>query len=199
MFIALAGQANAGKSCLANYLCKAIPSLHPKFHNTTWHTGAFAKKVKDIFCDTFGVDHEFVEKWKRIDTPPPGFDKTVRESLIFIGDGFRSMYSGVWIDNLLRTDKNLIVADGRYLNEMIAIRKKSGFNALIFRPGYENEIQSKSEQELRPFTRELKEGIVNDPEIPIDIFVINNGSERYFHAKAAEMFRELFLLKFKNE
>ena len=77
--VGVGGQMQNGKDTIADY-------LHDVF---SWERNAFAAGVKKVFCDTFGVDEAFIEKWKVIPEPPTGFLKTVRQSLQFIGDGFR--------------------------------------------------------------------------------------------------------------
>jgi hypothetical protein len=85
--IGVAGQAQMGKDTLADRLCEKLNAAggagvnddHPAEH-LHWTRGAFAANVKKVFCDTFDVDMDFVEKWKVIPEPPPGFDMTVQAS-----------------------------------------------------------------------------------------------------------------------
>ena len=116
-----------------------------------WRETAFANAVKDIFCNTFGVSREFVEKWKRIDEPPPNFLMSVRKCLQFIGMGFRSIRQNVWIDLALK--EKSVITDGRFLNEAKAVAQKGGINILVWRPGFENDDPNPSEAELLPYVK----------------------------------------------
>ena len=91
--IGVAGQAQMGKDTLADRLCV---ELNKK--NKQWSRSAFANAVKQIFCKSFDVDLEFIEKWKGVSENPPGFDMNVRQALQFIGDGFRKIKSEIWLD-----------------------------------------------------------------------------------------------------
>jgi hypothetical protein len=191
MTIGLAGQLACGKDTAADYLCD---KLNLTGENGHWIRKGFAHAVKKVFMDTFGVDWEFVEKWKRIQEPPPGFIKNVRESLIFIGDGFRKMQPNIWIELAFRDQRyNQIISDVRYVNETTTIRDQGGLSILMWRPGHENELQNDSEQQLMPFVNMLKkmkpvtEGVLDNPEIPFDMFIINDGSVEDLYAKIDEL------------
>src|ERR1700722_11738123 len=95
--VLFSGQHSSGKTTAANYLVKKLRERGGK----QWQVAGFATGVKKIFMETFNVDADFVEKWKRIPYPPPGFLKPVRDSLIFIGDGFRQIQENVWINQAL--------------------------------------------------------------------------------------------------
>lgn len=145
--------------------------------------------------DTFNADWEFVEKWKRISDPPPGFKKNVRDCLIFIGDGFRQMQPKIWIDLAFRDMRyHQIISDVRYLNEVTRIHEEGGLNVLMWRPGHENDIQNDSEQQLMPFVNTLRaikpipEGVL-DPAlgIPFDIFLINDSTIEELYVKVNEI------------
>jgi hypothetical protein len=185
------GQMASGKTISAEYFCQKINELN---NSTKWKCNGFASSVKKIFSECFQVDLEFIETWKRISQLPYGFLKNVRDSLIYIGDGFRQIKSDVWIDLLFRnnSDANLAIADGRYLQEARAVRKREGLNVLLYRPGFENDIQNDSEQQVVPYIKTLlsmqpvPEGRIPQefPDIPFDFFVINNGT-------IADLFRKI--------
>jgi hypothetical protein len=116
-----------------------------------WQRSAFASAVKETFQDTFGVDRNFIEQWKRDPNSPPGFLKNIRQSLQFIGDGFRQIKDGIWIEIALRDEtKNLIISDSRYINEARAIKKKGGFMLVLYRPGFMNDDPNPSESQIKP-------------------------------------------------
>jgi hypothetical protein len=178
--IGCAGQLRNGKDVTADYLAIKLG----------WGRGAFASNVKNIFCEAFGVDLEFIEKWKTIPQPPPGFNKPVRQALQFIGDGFRSIKDAVWIENLLKTSaESLIISDIRYKNELLKVKELGGKNILIYRPGFLNDDPNPSESVMKEFVinflQNKKEGLVKskgDFEL-IDFFLINDGTLDDFYIK----------------
>lgn len=89
--IGVASQAQHGKDTLADRLCERLNSQS----QSNWQRRAFAANVKRVFCETFGVDSAFVEKWKVRSDVPPGFDMPVRQALQFIGDGFRQIMGSI--------------------------------------------------------------------------------------------------------
>jgi hypothetical protein len=182
--VALAGQLGSGKSALAEYLDRRLNFLTGE----SWVQNGFAIPVKQIFCEAFGVDNAFIERWKRIDEPPPGFDLPVRQCLILIGDGFRQMKSRVWIEHAFRNQTaHQVIFDCRYLNEATTVRELGGVSVLLWRPGHENDLPNASEQQLVPLVRELAaarvDGPVGDPNVPFDLFLVNDGSLTDLHAK----------------
>ena len=189
--VGIAGQLAAGKDCAADHLCDKLNLTGEHGH---WIRKGFAHAVKKVFMDTFQVDWEFIEKWKRIQEPPPGFIKNVRESLIFIGDGFRKMQPNIWIELAFRDQRyNQIISDVRYTNETAHIRDKGGLSILMWRPGHENTLDNDSEQQLMPFVNMLKkmkpvpEGLLDLQEIPFDMFIINDGTVEDLYAKMDEL------------
>jgi hypothetical protein len=149
---------------------------------------SFAKPVKDIFCESFGVGLDFVEEWKVRDEPPPGFSKTVRQALQFIGDGFRQINPNVWVDYAFRNNpKKSCFTDGRYLNELAKVRSHGGFNVLLWRPGHENKDGNESEAQMgRMVEWFVSEGFPEGVVIPrsgmppgcelVDFFLVNDGT-----------------------
>lgn len=125
---------------------------------------------------------DFIEEWKRKDECPPGFDIPIRKCLTFIGDGFRDIKSNIWIDLLLKNNNdNIIISDVRYINECDIIRSnkycKKGYTILLWRPGYENDFQNRSEQELMQFVHQLKnkpDGYIDIEGIPFDFWIKND-------------------------
>jgi hypothetical protein len=131
----------SGKNVTGEYICG----------KTNFAPASFARPVKEIYCRAFGVDMDFVEKWKVRDEIPPGFKKTVRQSLQFIGDGFREINSNVWVDYAFRNNpERSCYMDGRYLNELSRVRAEGGVNILIWRPKHENNDSNQSEAQIRP-------------------------------------------------
>jgi hypothetical protein len=186
--IGVGGQFDNGKDTLADHLAKTCQFTDPRPQETRtdtgsdveWSRNAFANEVKRVFEDTFGVTRAWVEHWKRIDSPPPGFLKTVRQMLIDIGDGFRSFRADVWIEKALSRPADQIISDARYLNELKAIKDRGGITIAIYRPDRENQNPNKSEQELRAYIQKFIDkgirGVTGDD--LVDVFVVNdNGVE----------------------
>ncbi len=190
--IATAGQIGNGKDVTSKYLCEKLNSSGIKGQ---WTCKAFADAVKKVYMQTFNVDLEFIEKWKRMPEVPPGFGKSVRDSLIFIGDNFRSIMPTVWIDIAFRDVKcNQVISDVRYLNEAEYIRSRGGLNILMWRPGHENYIKNPSEQEIVPYINELRSRgknldcvMLDDKNFPFDMFLINDGCVLSLYNKLDEL------------
>jgi hypothetical protein len=184
MVIGVAGQLRQGKDVAADHLARALDLKR----------GAFATGVKQVFCEYFGVDMAFVERWKVVDEPPPGFLVSVRKSLQFIGDGFRSIKDDVWVERLFsQHPDDMAISDVRYRNELAAVRERGGFNLLVYRPGFMNDDPNGSEAQIRPFVEHFlaggKEGRVaahGDFGL-VDFFVVNDGGIGDFHAKIDDL------------
>jgi len=151
--IVFSGQLANGKDVLADMVAQDFNGNLDPNSRGYWHRTAFAGAVKDIYCNAFGVDRDFVEKWKRHPEPPPGFLQTVRKSLQFIGDGFRQIQGDVWINIALRDPRNVVISDGRYINEARAAHKLGGVNVLVWRPGFENNDPNLSEAQILPIIK----------------------------------------------
>lgn len=146
--IGIGGQLGSGKDTLADYLAG---TLNKRFLTSAlWRRVGFAHAVKKVFMDTFDVSWEFIEEWKRKDEAPPGFDKNVRKSLQFIGDGFRSIKANIWIETAFRDGLPKIISDVRYLNEARAVKEHGGVTVLVWRPGWENNDPNPSESQIKP-------------------------------------------------
>src|SRR5581483_588554 len=140
-----------------------------------------------------------IEEWKVREDIPEGFNGQIRNGLTMIGDGWRNLREDIWIKNLFENNTdNLVISDVRYVNEALAIRGRSKFPymkdrkviaVLCWRPGFENDKPSKSEQEVMPFVRALMkedDGPIDSrkfPEIPFDIWLKNDGTKEQWTDK----------------
>lgn len=159
--VCVSGQKQQGKNSLADYLAprllRPVPvPVHGGIltEHRPWGQASFAFTVKKIFCEAFDKDLAFVEEWKVRDEPPPGMDKTVREALTFIGDGFRKIQPNIWIDLAFRPASDpyyRVFTDGRYLNEARRTRDEGGLNILLYREGGENPDDNDSERQVLPY------------------------------------------------
>lgn len=148
--ICIFGQLQNGKDSVVNYL---VQQLNQKtlYCEDKWRRVGFADALKKVFMDSFNVDLEFIEEWKRKDETPPNFDLNVRKGLQHIGDGFRKIQSDVWIRTALRNKDNIIISDGRYLNEAKMIKEENGISVLLWRPNFENSDSNASESQIKPY------------------------------------------------
>jgi hypothetical protein len=187
--IAAFGQLANGKDTVCDYLADRLKS-----HGLgIWNRTAFANAVKDIYCNAFGVDRDFIEKWKRNPDNPPDMIMPVRQALQMIGDGFRLVKPDVWIDVALRGEERKIISDGRYINESKAVKTKNGYNILIYREGFLNDDTNRSEAELRPLALYAKNSLQTGPikytqDMPeefkfFDFYIYNNGSVQDLYEK----------------
>lgn len=199
--IGVAGQAQMGKDTLADH-------IGPKLNEMSgpWKRSAFASAVKKVFCETFGVDLAFVEKWKVTPEPPPGFSMPVRQALQFIGDGFRKIQPSIWLDLAFRNkETSTIISDVRYINEFTRVKKEGGLNIIVARPNKLNYDSNDSEAQIRPYVswlmnrfntaeekcidlrkfdwKEARRSVLQPPDqIELfDLFVLNDGTEEDFH------------------
>lgn len=184
MILGVAGQFRQGKDKASDHIAGRLGM----------DRDAFAFGVKKVFCDYFGVDIDFVEHWKVIDEPPPGFLISVRRALQLIGDGFRNIKDDVWIESLFRRSPDSVaISDVRYRNELASVKARGGYNLLVYRPGFMNNDPNGSEAQIRPFVEYFlsrgKEGRVSgDGDYGlVDFFVVNDVGLDGFYAKLDEM------------
>jgi len=149
--ISVAGQFQNGKDLIADYLASKLTYFSEEGNPKPWERTAYADAVKKVFSYAFGKDLDFIEEWKVKASPPPGYQRTIRQSLQFIGDGFRTIYGPTWIemcfkDIVLPT----IISDGRYIDELQKVRDAGGINILVYRPGFLNDDHNGSEAQIRP-------------------------------------------------
>ena len=195
--IAAFGQLANGKDEFCDNLAKQLNANALSGHE--WTRSAFANAVKDVFCDSFGVDRNFVEKWKRIPSPPPGMLMPVRQCLQMIGDGFRQIKPNVWIEIVLRKQERQIISDGRYINEAKAVKNAGGLTVLIYRNGFLNDDPNPSESQLKPIVqycdKNLKSGKIEHnllKDAPeglefFDVYLQNDGDLKTFLQRSYEI------------
>lgn len=212
--IGVAGQAQMGKDTLADYLCDRL-----RERGADWHRVAFADNVKKVYQDTFDRDRAFIEEWKVKPDPPPGFDMTVRKSLQFIGDGFRTICPTIWLDLVFRKESRpIIVSDVRYVNEFVRVKKEGGLNILVGRTDKLNTDPNGSEAQIRPFVKycldafspevsvvkmaSLRESVPLGDMDKFDLFVRNDGTVDDFYKSIDDYvvpFVEEFVFQFPEQ
>ena len=107
---------------------------------------AFAKKLKDLSVDLFGLDRDLVFgtdkdkntktdfKWQDMPTATKNKGKmSIRELLQYLGtDLFREMYTNIWVDSCISQIKCdapdlALISDVRFENEVLAIQEAGGY------------------------------------------------------------------------
>jgi hypothetical protein len=169
--IGISGQLRNGKDTVSEILVEKLKVLGLG----NWTQIAFADAVKDTVCRVFGVTRDFIEEWKVVDEPPPGWEKSVRECLVWLGDGCRSWKSSVWRDRVAKAPGNKVVSDCRYLNELNMIRE-SGIVIRVIRPGFQNNEENPSEAELSLWDDTNEGPVGSDAKIPFDYVLYNDGT-----------------------
>jgi len=203
IIIGLFGQAACGKDTIANILTPRLWQ-YIDYEKPLVRKVAFAYNVKKIFCDYFDVDMDFIEQWKRNPEPPPGFLMNVRQSLQMIGDGFRKIKSSIWIDKVIDKVANVVITDGRYLNEANTIKQKGGINILVNRPSHRNNDQNDSEKIMGEvseyFTTKNVCGYLVSEKYPMfDYCLNNNGDIQDLEKKVVNSLIPFIIKKFELE
>jgi len=195
--ICIFGQLASAKDTVANYLVEKLnnDTLYPE---DKWQRIGFADALKKVFMSSFDVTWDFIEEWKRKDEVPPDFDLNIRKSLQQIGDGFRKIQSDVWIRTALRNKFNMVISDGRYLNEAKMVKEQGGISVLLWRPGFENNDPNPSESQIRPYVDYCAKHYTNGKILfdidnwisdgvtelkYFDYFLINDGSKDDLYGK----------------
>jgi len=193
--VSFSAQLGMGKDVASDYLCAKLNDIG---NSGLWVRSAFANAVKDVYCDAFDVDRDFIEQWKRNPEPPPGMLMNVRKSLQFIGDGFRQIKGDIWIEIALRDEsKQMIISDSRYINEAKQAYRKNGLNVVLYRPGFLNDDPNPSEAQIRPIiewcVKTQKEGpiVLTEENMSFapegysfyEYFLINDGSLEDLYSK----------------
>jgi hypothetical protein len=216
--IGVAAQLANGKDVLCDYLVQKLNKTLDV--EDFWERSAFANAVKGVFESSFGVTREFTEQWKRNPEAPPGMLQNVRKSLQFIGDGFRQIVDGIWIDIALRDEsKKLIISDSRYINEAKAVKAKGGIMVVLYRPGFLNDDPNPSEAQIKPVVEwcaaNLRDGPIQydvlkrlEPTTKVvvpevmqyyDYFLVNEGSLEDLYDKVDRMLVPYIEAKYAND
>lgn len=172
--ICVAGPIASGKSTVAEILYRQVQDH--------FVLCAFADELKAIICRTFGVNIDFINQWKRRDEIPPGFTKTMRETMQFIGEEFRKLKPGCWADFLLNQQYlkcNLIISDGRYIDEIETIKKNNGKVILVWKPDCNLDCEHHSETEVSSTVKHFLGQNTTGPNFVehVDFFIKNDKTK----------------------
>lgn len=146
MKICIFGQMHNGKTTYANMLQQELHKVADEY----FYLAAWAARIKTLVTIKYGVTLDFIAEWKSKNQIPPGFNVTMREVLQKEGEHSRECKTNVWIDNLIReyANINIIIDDGRHLNEAKAVFDDGGYNILIVRQGHYNKSEHPSEKAI---------------------------------------------------
>ena len=181
MIIGVNGFKGAGKDTIADHLVSKYG-----FEKTS-----FAALLKQSVCALFDISLDDIERWKsdpkaivsiQADwydssdrNPDPAWvpetkiSFTFRQFLQRFGtEAHRDIFGyNFWVDNLMQNldwEKDYVISDARFENELKAITHKFGFNWNVERPGYEGEDHA---SEVAP-----------DPDL-IDYYIYNIGTVEF--------------------
>jgi hypothetical protein len=128
--VAICGAMNSGKDTIAAELQSQLKET------CKVSLRSFGSYVKDHICNTFNINLELIESWKRVDVAPPTFDRPMRELLQHVGD-LRTFQPTYWVNKLLRelpSSGLIIVTDVRYENELQALKQRGAYVLSVVRP-----------------------------------------------------------------
>lgn len=196
----VSGHANSGKDACCNYISKKYGYVKI----------AFADKIKRMLMHLYNFSYE--QLWGDSDERgkiDPRYDKIVREFIQSFGDIGRNLYSNTWVDYTVKIinqinnnynfnyvnyhgisfdgesgPKPVIVPDGRYLNELEAIRNLNGIIIRIIRPN------SKISGNVGNHSSEIDQDFI--PDSYFDELIINDGTLEDLYSKI-----DAILLKYK--
>jgi hypothetical protein len=131
LIIGFGYKAQSGKDTAADYLVKEHQFMRVAFADT------LKESCRAVF--NFSTEQLYGELKQTID---PFWNKTPREYLQIIGDGFRKFIDPlIWVKAIERKTQlikgNIVIADIRYLNEIIFIHNIGGMAVKINRNHYE--------------------------------------------------------------
>lgn len=141
--IGLCAQSQMGKDTIADYIVQS---------KKNWEKWSFAKELKNVVVDFFGVSIEEIEEYKTRDDIHPNVQLKMRSILQLIGETFRNVSEDVWVNAAMRNipkSKNVIFTDVRHANEMNAILSRRGHLILLGRSKYLNHDPHPSESGLQ--------------------------------------------------
>jgi hypothetical protein len=140
--LGIIGQIGSGKDTAANYI----------IHNYNFVKLSFGSILKDVVSCIYNWDRNMLEGvteesriWR--ETIDSFWNITPRQALISIGtDLFRNHYDeNIWIKSLenkiSKLDKNIIINDCRFINEVKFIKQRGGIIIKINRDGY-NKVEA---------------------------------------------------------
>lgn len=133
--VSIFGQKENGKSTFAKMLYDlAVIDAEDRAGICYPTVTGFAEPLKATLCKLTGISRETLEKYKNENTILPGWNVNVRTALQQLGECIRQIKSDAWIQTALSNGSQLILQDGRYFNELKAVKAKGGFTILTIKP-----------------------------------------------------------------
>lgn len=132
--IGITGSAGSGKDTIGDILVNNLPN---------WEKVSFANHLKDVTALLFGFDRKMLagetpEDRKTRELPDPywsekmGKDFTPRFALQYLGTNLlrNQLHQNIWVDclerKIMESDKNIIITDVRFPNEINMIKNIGG-------------------------------------------------------------------------
>ena len=132
--IGICGLAGAGKDTVGDILVNNLPN---------WEKMSFASHLKDVASLLFGFDRKMLagetpedrairEQPDKFWSEKMGKDFTPRYALQFLGTNLlrNQLHKNIWVDclerKILKSDKNIVITDVRFPNEIDMIRNIGG-------------------------------------------------------------------------
>lgn len=142
MLIGVTGLANSGKDTTGDFLVKNYDN---------WEKMSFANHLKDVASLLFGFDRKMLagetpedrairEQPDKFWSEKMGKDFTPRYALQFLGTNLlrNQMHKNIWVDclerKIMESDKNIVITDVRFPNEIDMIRSLGGEIWRVERP-----------------------------------------------------------------
>ncbi len=174
------GLLGSGKNELASIIKNEFPQYRFQIH-------AFADKLKHITSEITGspLDDFYTQEGKNIYLED--FNATNGEMLQKVGTALKVVDENIWVKHLMKkydSDKNWIICDLRYYNELEACREKGGILVNIqgdprgTRAKSKRDLNHSSETELSTFTE-------------WDYVIDNNGSLDDLRNSAIDMIADI--------
>ena len=160
MILAFSGKSLSGKSTASGFLCESAGFTRV----------SFAKPLKlKVQSDFKFTDDQVFGAGK--DVIDPRYGLTPREALIIVGNAYRSIDQDYWANLALSTldpDKNYVIDDCRFLNEVRAIESKGGHVIRLVREGIQSSVAfaasdvSETELDAHLFEHTIRANTVED-------------------------------------
>lgn len=203
MLITIVGAKNCGKSTASLY-----------FQNKGFHPESFANPVKDTCAAVFNWDREMLEGatkesrvWREIPdeywSNKLGYSFTPRRGLEIIGtDLFRDNFrKDIWLlsfENRILSKPNVVVSDGRMMNEIEFTKSIGGKVIKIIRgelPWYENLALEAVEGNIKSKNKLIENKIYQTEyewlAIKADYNIENNDTLEKFNTKIENVFNRI--------
>ncbi len=201
ILITVSGAARAGKDTISAFLAEQMYQILGK----QFVIMAFAYELKLRVQSDFDLSWEQLwgnekettdNRYPRSDVSTYTVDSreptywTSREILQEYGQFYRTINNNFWVDHLFKVVKekeyeNIIITDGRHLNEIKAVHDRGGYHIRVFRK-LKDEIHN---------SNHISETALDNDNVKIDFNVDNNGSLEDLENIAKDVVNSIFSLE----